>query len=381
MKKALIITTVSGFVPQFEMNNVHILQGLGYEVHYASNFHTPVYDNNNNRLKGTGIIFHQIDFIRSPYYIRRNWIALMQLISLMKKEHFHLVHCHTPMGGVLGRIAAHKTNTVPIIYTAHGFHFYKGAPIRNWLFFYPVEKFLANWTDCLITINKEDYILAQNFYPKLDNSLYHINGVGINTATFITNKDKSLIKHKYGIPNDKYIFLSIGELSDRKNHISILKSIRKMNYSNFIYVVCGTGKKSALLKQYIKKYHLENTVYLLGYCTNINELLYVSDCFLFPSKQEGLPVAVLEAMASGLPVICSDIRGNNELIIPEHGGFLVDNEDYKKFMEIMLKNPQLKKQFGDFNKKHVQQYDLKIVSSQMRNIYEHFIKKQEVIYE
>ena len=375
MKKALIITTVSGFVPQFEMNNVHILQDLGYEVHYASNFHTPVYSSSNNRLKGTGIISHQIDFVRSPYYIVKNLIALRQLIILMKKEHFHLVHCHTPMGGVLGRIAAYKTNTAPVIYTAHGFHFYKGAPIWNWLFFYPVERFLAKWTDCLITINKEDYILGQNLSSKLDNSLYHINGVGINTTAFITNKDKSLIRHKYGIPNDKYIFLSIGELSNRKNHISILKSIRKMDDSNFIYIICGTGKNSALLKQYIKKYHLENTVYLLGYCTNVSELLYISDCFLFPSKQEGLPVSVLEAMASGLPVICSDIRGNNELIIPKHGGFLVHNGNYKKFMEIMLKNPHLKKQFGDFNKKQVQQYDLKIVSSQMKNIYEYFIRK------
>ena len=168
MKRALIITTVSGFVPQFEMNNVKILQNLGYEVHYAANYYMPVYTDNNERLEGTGIIQHQIDFVRSPYNIGKNIKALNQLVSLMREIKFHLVHCHTPMGGVLGRIAAHKTNTKPVIYTAHGFHFYKGAPVWNWLFFYPVERFLAKWTDCLITINKEDYARAKKFNTRIN---------------------------------------------------------------------------------------------------------------------------------------------------------------------------------------------------------------------
>ena len=133
LRKALLVTHVSGFVPQFEMNNVRILQELGYEVHYASNFHTPSYGTDNHRLDGTGIIRHQIDFVRSPFSAK-NCLVYRQMCDLMKREHFSLVHCHTPMGGVMARLAAHVTGTGPVIYTAHGFHFLRGPHGRTGLF-------------------------------------------------------------------------------------------------------------------------------------------------------------------------------------------------------------------------------------------------------
>ncbi|MBO5278732.1 MAG: glycosyltransferase, partial [Lachnospiraceae bacterium] len=159
MKRVLIVTTVSGFVPQFEMNNVRILQEMGYEVHYASNFKNPHYGKDNHRLEGTGVVCHQVDFVRSPFRFIQNMRAYAQLRKLMRENQFQMVHCHTPMGGVLARLAARKyrrTGT-KVLYTAHGFHFYKGAPVFNWLFYYPVEWLLARWTDVLITINEEDY--------------------------------------------------------------------------------------------------------------------------------------------------------------------------------------------------------------------------------
>lgn len=133
VKKALLITHVSGFVPQFEMNNVRILQSMGYEVHYASNFNTPSYGTDNHRLDGTGIICHQIDFVRSPFD-KRNLHVYRQMVELMRREDFSLVHCHTPMGGVMARLAAHATGTGPVIYTAHGFHFFKGASWKTGCF-------------------------------------------------------------------------------------------------------------------------------------------------------------------------------------------------------------------------------------------------------
>ena len=124
VKKALLVTRVSGFIPQHEMNNVKILQEMGYEVHYASNFHTPSYGTDNHRLDGTGIVRHPIDFVRSPFD-KRNFQVYRQMVELMRREDFSLVHCHTPMGGVMARLAAHATGTGPVIYTAHGFHFFK----------------------------------------------------------------------------------------------------------------------------------------------------------------------------------------------------------------------------------------------------------------
>ena len=356
MKKALIITTISGFVPQFEMNNVHILQDLGYEVHYASNFHTPVYDNNNNRIKGTGIICHQIDFVRSPYYIRRNSIALMQLISLMRKEHFHLVHCHTPMGGVLGRIAAHKTNTKPVIYTAHGFHFYKGAPIWNWLFFYPVERFLARWTDCLITINEEDYKRAQKFKLQTPGTVKYVPGIGIDIQKYQNIKiNRHELRKQLNIPEDAFLMISVGELTKRKNHEVVIKALSKCQFNNIYYIICGSGILKNKLQNLIKKSNLDNRVYLLGYRKDIPELLNCCDCFIFPSRQEGLPVALMEASIMGLPTICSNIRGNKELSYYTYSNMVLKNhyKYYKKAIEeyylLFLKNKLPKNIKGAYN--------------------------------
>ena len=376
MKKALIITTVSGFVPQFEMNNVHILQELGYEVHYASNFHTPVYDNNNDRLKGTGIICHQIDFVRSPYYIRRNLIALKQLISLMRKEHFHLIHCHTPMGGVLGRIAAHKTNTKPVIYTAHGFHFYKGAPVWNWLFFYPVERFLAHWTDCLITINKEDYARAKKFNTR--KSVEYVPGVGIDLTNFTPHVEYTHDDTK------SFILTSVGELSKRKNHILIIKILFKLKNKRIKYLICGSGKEEIYLKRMVNKLGLEKQVYFLGYRKDISKVLEKSDCFIFPSKQEGLPVALLEAMATGMPIIASNIRGNIDLIHNNINGYLCNSEkDFELAINKIMHSSSIQNQFRINNIKKIKKYSLENIHTKMSSIYQNIdssLKQKRVVH-
>lgn len=312
MKRALIITTVSGFVPQFEMNNVKILQELGYEVHYATNYHMPVYTDSNDRLNGTGIIRHQIDFVRSPYHVTKNIKALKQLVNLMRKIKFSLVHCHTPMGGVLGRIAAFKTNTKPVIYTAHGFHFYSGAPMMNWLFFYPVERWLAKWTDCLITINQEDYQRAKTFSVR--GEVEYVAGVGIDLEKYQNIQvDRQALRKKLGVPEEAFLLISVGELSKRKNHSVVIQALSQCKEKDIYYIICGSGVLEGKLLKLIEKYTLQERVKLLGYRTDIPELLSISDCFIFPSLQEGLPVAVMEALAVGLPVICSDIRGNRDL--------------------------------------------------------------------
>ena len=209
LKKALLVTTVSGFVPQFEMNNVRLLQSMGYEVHYAANYNTPSYGNDNHRLDGTGIIRHQIDFVRSPFKTA-NLKVYQQLCSLMKSEHFDLVHCHTPMGGVMARLAAHTTGTGPVIYTAHGFHFFKGAALVNWLCYYPMERFLSHFTDQQICINQEDFACAsKQFHARYTD---YIPGAGFdfNRLPHMTAEDIQLKKQALGLPLNCRILLSSG---------------------------------------------------------------------------------------------------------------------------------------------------------------------------
>lgn len=374
MKRALIITTVSGFVPQFEMNNVKILQNLGYEVHYAANYHMPVYTDNNERLEGTGIIQHQIDFVRSPYKIGKNIKALNQLVSLMRETKFHLVHCHTPMGGVLGRIAAHKTNTKPVIYTAHGFHFYKGAPVWNWLFFYPVERFLAKWTDCLITINKEDYKRAKEFIVHTSSSLFYIPGIGIRVSAYKKRGfEKKKKRNSLNIPQDTFLLISIGELSKRKNHSTIIKALAKCENTNIHYIICGSGMLEKRLRNLVHKYQLDKRVHFLGYRTDIQELLACSDCFIFPSFQEGLPVALMEAMVEGLPVICSSVRGNLDLIVDGKNGYTCEPTDimtFSKIIDYLSVNKFLNLKLGIESQKRILPFSEENVINKMKYIYE-----------
>lgn len=385
MKKALIITTVSGFVPQFEMNNVSILQKMEIEVHYAANFETPSYGNNNHRLSGTGIICHQVDFVRSPFK-KKNLTVYKQLKDIMRMEHFDIVHCHTPMGGVMARLVAHVTSTKPIIYTAHGFHFYKGAPFINWLCYYPVERFLSRYTDQLICINMEDNLRAQRFQAKCIN---YIPGVGIELKPFYSTKklDTVIKKTELGLPLDKKILLSAGELIKRKNHETIIRAIAKLNDNSMIYVICGHGILEEYLKRLAEALGVEQQIYFLGYRTDISEVLRIADLFVFPSYQEGLPVALLEAMASGRPVLCSDIRGSRDLMGKGKvmrsmtlcsGGIMIKRADdidtYCNSIIYMFSGKLSLSELGNYNELRAADFSIQKVSGEMEKIYRKWIR-------
>lgn len=383
MKKVLLVTTVSGFIPQFEMNNVKILQNMGAEIHYAANYDMPSYGTDNHRLDGTEIIRHQVDFERSPFN-KKNLKAYRQLKRLMEQEHFDLVHCHTPMGAVLARIVAHQTRTSPVIYTAHGFHFYKGAPLKNWLFFYPVEKYLSKYTDEQICINREDYQLAINkFHAR---NVDYVPGVGIDLKNVIhlSKGEKEKKRQEFGVGPEKIVILSVGELIKRKNHETILKSLAKLKNTDIVYLICGHGELQNYLIDLAKQLGLQDQVQFLGYRSDIYEIYAMADLFVFPSYQEGLPRAMMEAMASGLPVVCSDIRGNSDLMKIEKkledfpayectGGLMISDADhvesYCKGIQYMLKKQDQWVQMGKENFDNINVFDIEHVSQVMQTIY------------
>ena len=386
--KALLVTTVSGFVPQFEMNNVKILQDMGYEVHYAANFNTPSYGNDNQRLDGTGIIRHQIDFVRSPFKAS-NLTVYRQLLDLMKSERFSLVHCHTPMGGVMARLAAHATKTGPVIYTAHGFHFFKGAKPINWLCYYPMEKFLSRYTDQQICINQEDYACAkEHFHARY---VDYIPGVGFNFDRLpqMTQAEIQKKKQALGLPSDRMILLSSGELIKRKNHETVIRAIVPLvkEFPQLQYVICGHGQLNDYLHSLVKELHLEDYVTFLGYREDMLEVFRCADIFVFPSFQEGLPMALLEAMASGLPVVCSNIRGSNDLMEPISsdtlckGGIMVEKADdanaYADALAKLLQTPDQLPEMGQANSKRARDFSSELVTERMRKIYQRILCSED----
>ncbi len=373
MKRVLIVTTVSGFLPQFERNNVRILQEMGYEVHYASNFTNPHYGKDNYRLQGSGIVCHQVDFVRSPFRIIRNVKAYAQLKKLMQANPFHIIHCHTPMGGVLSRIAARKyrRSGTKVLYTAHGFHFYKGAPVINWLCYYPVEWLLSRWTDVLITINEEDYQRAKRFPLPKNGRLKKVNGIGIDIEGYrnirVNREEK---RRELGISPADYLLVSVGELTKRKNHQAVvcaLASIRNECLEKRMrYLICGEGPERGHLEKLIQENGLQEIVQMPGYRTDVREILTVSDCFVFPSKQEGLPVALMEAMAAGLPCICSDVRGNRDLVNDD----LKENNLERNVLYQCLKNKLGKLLYcGGRSERLPEKFESILVEKQMREIY------------
>lgn len=317
-------------------------------------------------------VFYDIPFERNPFD-KNNIKAYTMLKKLIEEEKFDIIECNTPVGGVLGRLAAYparKTGT-KVIYIAHGFHFFKGSGIFSWLIYYPIEKLLSHITDTLITINGEDYkIAAEKFHAK---KILYINGIGCDIKKIEDCvSDRSAVRKKIGITENDIMLLSVGELIERKNHKTMLRALSKIKNPSVHYVIAGGGVLEKELKQITKEMGIANNVHFLGFCTDIPQILKAADIFCFPSYQEGLPVALAEAMAATLPVVASKIRGNTDLMVCEKGGYLCkadDADDFAKKLEKLINNPNLRMNMGKFNRNYIQKYDLESVKEKMSSIF------------
>lgn len=377
MKKVLMVAAVPSMIGQFNMSNIRILQELGYEVGVACNFKDKsVWTEERVRqfideLEAKKIKYYQIDFSRNPIAIDKDFVSYQQLKRLIVDENIELIHCHTPVAGVISRMVTHKMK-VKVIYTAHGFHFFDGAPKKNWLIYYPIEKFFSKWTDVLITINKEDYNRAKkNFYAKV---VRYIPGVGVDTKKFANcNINRAEKQKELCIPEDAFVLLSVGELQNRKNQRTIIEALHKLKNQNIYYLVVGKGKLQAEYEKIINKYGLEENIRLLGFRTDIDELCKIADCFVHPSVREGLGIAPLEAMASGLPLISSYINGIKDYTKDDISGCCIKNpvdvNEMSKAIDKMFKNLEFRKLCGTNNIETAKKFDITNTEKQMRNIY------------
>ena len=369
MKKALIITTISGFVPQFEMNNVRILQEVGYEVHYASNFDRPVYEFDDSLFEKAGIITHHFSIEKSPFCVTQNIGAFFQLKKLLRKEKFDLIHCHNPMGGVLGRLAGslYAPDAV-MIYTAHGFHFYKKAPLKNWLMYYPVERWLAHRTDIIVTINREDHERASSFRLKKGGKVWQIPGVGLDVERFHPQPElRTEEKRELGFPEHAFLVLSVGELNRNKNHQAVIRALAQLRDRAVYYGICGRGRERKKLEQLIAEEGLQGHVKLLGYRKDIEKVLQGADCFIFPSRREGFGMAAVEAMAVGVPLITSDCRGTREYMLDGRTGIVCS--DYANAIERMKASVSMRNRMGQVCRRRALQFSKEESARVMRQVY------------
>lgn len=372
MKKMLMTATVPSMIGQFNMNNIDILLTMGYEVHVACNFRDrSIWPKERIKefveiLKDRGIKYHQIEFSRSPKKIKCIRKSLYQMDLLMKRFQFEFVHCHTPMAGVISRISCHK-NKIKVIYTAHGFHFYQGAPLINWIIFFPIEKFLSKWTDVIIAINKEDYKCAEKYFSA--KRTFYIPGVGVDTEKFQNmdiNRERK--RKEIGILSDDIMIFSVGELNTNKNHKKVIEALSMIKDSKYHYFIAGEGELGEKLKEEGRRYGIN--LHLLGYRNDIPELLKCADLFVLPSIREGLNVSLMEAVSSGLPSIASNIRGNRELI--DHQ-YLFDPNNSKDICDHIIKvismDTRTREEFINSLLKSSARLDVDIISKKIKEVY------------
>lgn len=342
-QKFLIVAHNIRFVVQFVRNDISLLQNMGYEVHCAVNYREDhVIDNAYETLEKLGVIIHQIDCARSPLHIFQNMKALRQLVKLIKQEKYAGLHCHTPIGGVLGRIGGKLGGVRKIFYTGHGFHFYKGSSIQSWLLYFPVEWICSFMTDVIITINHEDYNFAMRHMHAKDVAC--IPGVGVDLNRFSPAEERKSeirqsIRTMLGVPQDAVMLLSVGEVNDNKNHRVVMEALKQLDCKDIFYVICGRGPLEESHKSYCKECGLADRVIFAGFQNKIEDFYRAADIMIFPSKREGLGLAAVEAMACGTPVIASDTRGSREYCINGINSLLCfknESPEYADAIDLLL---------------------------------------------
>lgn len=372
MAKVLFVATVvKKHIMEFHLPFLRMFQENGWETAVAARND---YDEPSDCQIPFCDRYYDIPFERSPLK-KGNIAAYKQLKQLIDNEHYDIIHCHTPVGAALTRLAARdaRKKGTRVIYTAHGFHFYNGAPLWNWMFFYPVERWLAHYTDTLITINKEDYKRAKSFKA---GKVCYVPGVGVDLNKFnVPSIDKEKKRKELGFTKNDFLLLSVGELILRKNHQIVLHALgvlqKKGQLGNIQYIICGQGDEMDELKALARDLNIADHVQFLGYRNDVESIYQVSDLFVFMPKQEGLPVAMMEAMACGLPVICSNSRGNTVLVENGVSGIISESTPEKlaeQILKLVLKPLKLQSLSAQ-GIKVIQKFDLTTVKPEILKIY------------
>lgn len=377
MKKILFVATVASHLNAFHLDDFQFFKEAGWEVHVAIG--------TDPEIRGEKHVFdcdkqYIIDVSRIPWKMQ-NFRGIKQLKDIINKEKYDIIHAHTPMGGVVARVAARESRkkfSTKVLYTCHGAHFYKGAPFINWLIYYPIEKILAHLTDCFIAINQEDYECAKRRIEA--KTVCYVLGVGYQDKFKKYLPDEKLfLREKLGLKNDSFYIGFVGELNDNKNQTFLIKVVKyiKDNFKIPItLLLVGEGKNKVKLKEFIQNEQLEDEVKMLGYREDIPEILGAMDVYVAASKREGLAVNIMEALASGLPVVCTKARGQSELILNEKCGYILEKDDMIHFAEkvvFLLKNQEIRCEFAECAAKHAAQYSKKEIRPLIEKVYQRYL--------
>ncbi|MGH2101405.1 glycosyltransferase family 4 protein [Aerococcus urinaeequi] len=379
MNKVLITATVASMIDLFNMDNIKILQNMGYQVDVAANFKEGNVTSDRrieefkNELESLNVGIYHIGFTRKAFAIGKHLGAYRKLVNICKDNNYDFIHTQTPIAGALTRLVANNLD-IKVVYMAHGFHFYDGAPKLNWFIYYPVEKYLSKVTNTLITINNEDFERSKSFNAQRN---IYVPGVGVDLdIDRLSCSEVSRKKEELDVHGDN-IFVSVGELNDNKNHRIVIEAFSKIENNDYLYLIVGKGPNHEELQDLIEEKNLTKNIRLIGYRSDILEILQISNVFIFPSFREGLSKSLMEAMAVGLPAIVSNIRGNTDLIDDKLGGYLFEPDDVSSLKEKIvniINDNEKKVDFSRYNINKIKLFSIENVNNEMERIYS-YLKK------
>jgi glycosyltransferase EpsD len=361
LRKVLFVSNTANF-SKFNRPFMRWFKQQGWQVDYASLGEEHIEDCDNQ---------YSIPIARTPYSIKNIW-AYLELKKILQNN-YEIVHCHTPMGGFLARMAARGVGS-KVVYTVHGFHFYKGAPLFNWLVYYPIERYLTRFTDAIITINDEDYDLAKRKHLGYK-YFYKINGVGVDLNKFRPRNSREIddIRTENGYYNTDFIIIDVAEINKNKNQIMLIRALPELlKYIQNIKVLLVGKDNYPGVKSLCNKLNLRSTVKFLGYRKDVEKLFSMSNLAFSASLREGLPINVVEAMASKVPVVCSKNRGHNSLIVHKVSGLLFSPISKQEMVECILavyNSPGVAEKMASNALQCSKKYDVVVAVNKMANIY------------
>lgn len=361
MKKVLFISNHAGF-SKFNAPYMQWFHEQGWQVDNASpGIETGYHDNQ-----------YDVPIKRNPFSLS-NIKALFQLKKICRQNQYDIIHCHTPVGGVLGRLCVNREKCkTKVIYTAHGFHFYNGAKLINWLLFYPIEKLLAHRADCIVTINYEDFERAKKYF---NSDVRKIDGVGVNLDRFhpVSEEEKQKIRLENGFSEKDFILIYCAQFIPRKNHRFLIDKIALLKNQMPNAKVCfvGSGNDEQKIKDYAESKGLKDCVYFLGYRIDVEKLYAMSDVLVSSSVQEGFGIGVIEGAACGIPALISRIRGHINININILYEF--NDDSFDKGLLRLYNDKTLREEYGKYNVEYVKNFSIEHSLSQMAEIYREFM--------
>ena len=371
----MFIATTGGFLSHFEKDNAELLREMGYEVIYAANYSYGTYGVRELSGSDEAERVYEIPVVKEPWKIRENFRAVRWIWRFVQQENVDLIVCHNPMGGVIGRLGGlfHGKNKPHVIYTAHGFHFYRGAPKKQWLLYGTAERILAQMTDQLLTINKEDYETAKGFRLRKKGKVVQIPGVGLDRDRFCPRPGKTRsTREELRVPDEAVHFVAVSELCPNKNLAIIIQALAGMREYNFVLSICGSGPEESSLRKLIREYGLLERIRLLGYRKDVEYILQSADWFIASSIREGLGMAALEALACGVPLIALNNRGTREYARNECNSIVCCHntiEDWQNVFRRALEEPDLREKLAANARKTTEVFGREKAEEQMHRVF------------